>query len=470
MESIPVSSTLSPTHPLTHTLSPSALHYPSQCTQCYGAAADKCTACSINATSEEIFFKADGLDTCLADCGPGRFGDFFSRTCRACLPNCLTCTSASSCELCAPGSYLNRDGTCSTLTACTLGESYETLAPTNTSDRTCTAVTACAPNLEYISVEPTLISDQTCAACTKCDTSFQERKPNTCRGTLDAECVVIDRCIDEPCKNGGNCTNEGGRTFTCACAIGFCDDTCETAFVNGACPVEADAASSAASSTAAIGAGVGFAILLIVVLALAVVFVRRAHARSAPGEVSPMTLARFRKRRANAEEDEWELDRELLTFTERELGKGHFGRVVFAVLQNPSKGFTGREVAVKEAFGATEGTHQEREFVREMNLMKALAGKKEAGKDAPEPYPFVTGLVGVCTLNEPLLLVVEFADEGDLASYLRRRRPQRGGAASISQEQLVTFAAQCACGMDYLESHRVRLEREKGERGRCCKE
>jgi hypothetical protein len=207
---------------------------------------------------------------------------------------------------------------------------------------------------------------------------------------------------------------------------------------------------------------VGCVVIVLIVIAIAVILVRRSHRQARPGEVSAMTMARFRNRRAHAEPDEWEIDRELLIFTDRKLGSGHFGQVVFAALQDPMTGM-GREVAVKQIVNAIEGSKEEREFVQEMSLMKALAGRKEAGQPAPEPYPFVVGLLGVCTLNEPLLLVLDYADQGDLAHYLKDKRPKRGARATQADvKMLLTLAAQCACGMDFLERHRVRPGVEMG--------
>lgn len=406
-------------------------------------------------TSAEIFFKSDGSDSCVAECDQGEFGDFFSRTCKACQSNCLECTSARSCDRCATGFFLTQAGTCKKLTECTLGTSFETLAPTDTSDRVCSPTTVCAPNEEYATVPATLTSDRNCSTCRTCDTTFQVRRPGTCSGENDAECELIDRCFGNPCQNNGNCTNDGGRRFLCKCD-GFCGPSCEVAFVSGRCPTTVGGSTGSSNSAATLGAAVGCVVIVLIVIAIAVILVRRSHRKARPGEVSAMTMARFRNRRAHAEPDEWEIDRELLIFTDRKLGSGHFGQVVFAALQDPMTGM-GREVAVKQIVNADEGSKEEREFVKEMSLMKALAGSKEAGQPAPEPYPFVVGLLGVCTLNEPLLLVLDYADQGDLAHYLKDKRPKRGARTTQADvKMLLTFAAQCACGMDFLERHRVR--------------
>ena len=54
---------------------------------------------------------------------------------------------------------------------------------------------------------------------------------------------------------------------------------------------------------------------------------------------------------------------------------------------------------------------QEKDFLDEINLMKA------AGK-----HKNIVSLIGCCTKSSPNFLIVEFASQGDLLSYLRERR------------------------------------------------
>lgn len=415
---------------------------------------DECSSCNIVVETEKIYFKVSGQTTCAESCGDGFYGDIFSRTCRSCSTGCSQCTSASTCSVCASGSYLKPDSTCATLTSCVLGETYQTRAPTATSDRVCGNVKTCSA-LEYISTPATLTTDLQCSACTQCDPAFQEYQANTCRGTVDGVCVLIDRCRLNPCNNGGTCVNNTGYTFACECPSGYCGSTCNAALVNDVCPLSAASSSGSANRTAStLGAAIGGIAGLIILLAIAIILVRRSSKPRDPTVVSAVTIGRFRERRNKQEADEWELKRDLLVFS-RELGSGNFGVVRFALLKDPSDPNKGREVAVKEAIDAYEGSKQEREFVREMNMMKILAGAREAGKPAPPTYPYVVGLVGVCTLHDPLLLVVEYADQGDLRNYLRDRMPKRGRPAGLTVEELAIFSAQAACGMNFLASHRV---------------
>ena len=54
---------------------------------------------------------------------------------------------------------------------------------------------------------------------------------------------------------------------------------------------------------------------------------------------------------------------------------------------------------------------QRREFLEEIQLMKALGSHKN-----------IVNMVGCCTLEEPMFLLVEFVPYGDLLHYLRKRR------------------------------------------------
>ena len=60
---------------------------------------------------------------------------------------------------------------------------------------------------------------------------------------------------------------------------------------------------------------------------------------------------------------------------------------------------------------AMADSDQRREFLEEIQLMKALGSHKN-----------IVNMVGCCTLEEPMFLLVEFVPYGDLLHYLRKRR------------------------------------------------
>ena len=54
---------------------------------------------------------------------------------------------------------------------------------------------------------------------------------------------------------------------------------------------------------------------------------------------------------------------------------------------------------------------QRTEFLEEIQLMKAVGSHKN-----------IVNMVGCCTVEEPMFLLVEYVPYGDLLQYLRKRR------------------------------------------------
>lgn len=100
---------------------------------------------------------------------------------------CLECTAGVTFKA-AKG----QASSCGPVTRCTLGESYETKAPTTTSDRQCEPVTACDRDTEYETRVPTLLADRECDRLTVCvDGEFQALPPSS---TSDRECEPVTEC------------------------------------------------------------------------------------------------------------------------------------------------------------------------------------------------------------------------------------------------------------------------------------
>ena len=138
------------------------------------------------------------------------------------------------------------------------------------------------------------------------------------------------------------------------------------------------------------------------------------------------------------EDSEWEFPRELLQIGPN-LGEGAFGKVVqcFAhctalrddmlIMEgNMEKVMTGGQLVIAPA--VTEPTvvavkmlkegHTDADmidFVKEMEIMKMI------GK-----HVNIINLLGVCTqpAGQPLMVIVEFAEHGNLRDFLRERRPE----------------------------------------------
>ena len=79
----------------------------------------------------------------------------------------------------------------------------------------------------------------------------------------------------------------------------------------------------------------------------------------------------------------------------------------------------------------------------------------------------IINLVGCMTRDGPLYVIVEFARYGNLRDFLRARRPvstygsrilgmhQAEDIQQLTMRDLVSFAHQIACGMEYLASNQV---------------
>lgn len=143
---------------------------------------------------------------------------------------------------------------------------------------------------------------------------------------------------------------------------------------------------------------------------------------------------------------DWELPRSRLILGES-LGEGAFGKVVRAEVQGIKRPDLASTVAVKML---KEG-HTDSELmdlVSEMEMMKMIG-----------THINIINLLGCCTQDGPLYVVVEYAAHGNLRDYLRNNRPSSGYERAIGQEvdaitqkDLISFAFQVARGMEYLAS------------------
>lgn len=137
----------------------------------------------------------------------------------------------------------------------------------------------------------------------------------------------------------------------------------------------------------------------------------------------------------------------------KDLGQGHFGVVVQAEVEGIEDGIARSSVAVKVLKeGATNQARKE--FFKEATLMHAF------------DHPNILRLLGVCVDQEPLCMIFEFMELGDLNNFLRQNSPNRlassnpslnrcgqlggGGKACLSDQQLVCIAVDVASGLDYL--------------------
>lgn len=143
----------------------------------------------------------------------------------------------------------------------------------------------------------------------------------------------------------------------------------------------------------------------------------------------------------------WEFPRNHLKFGPN-LGEGAFGRVVLAEAYGLSKPQQREIVAVKMV---KEG-HTDADItslVREMEVMKMIGR-----------HINIINLLGCCSQDGPLYVIVEYAPHGNLKEFLQKNIAlaeynTMNTQHILTQKELNSFAYQVARGMEYLASRRV---------------
>ncbi|ELT91660.1 hypothetical protein CAPTEDRAFT_90852 [Capitella teleta] len=143
---------------------------------------------------------------------------------------------------------------------------------------------------------------------------------------------------------------------------------------------------------------------------------------------------------------QWEFPRDKLNLGKL-LGEGAFG----VVMQAEAQGGLGKSntVAVKMLKdGATD--KELADLVQELEVMKIIGRHRN-----------IINLLGCCTQDGPLYVIVEYAPHGNLRDFLRHRRPPTSSgyevpvddfARPISFKDLVSYGYQVAKGMEYFTS------------------
>ena len=94
---------------------------------------------------------------------------------------------------------------------------------------------------------------------------------------------------------------------------------------------------------------------------------------------------------------------------------------------------------------------------------KDLHAELDVLKLLPE-HPNVVGLLGCCTRNEPLMIIVEYCAHGDLQGFLRNSRgisesyykaTYHPNGQKMTSNMLLTFALHVAKGMSHLSAFKV---------------
>ncbi|XP_035256159.1 fibroblast growth factor receptor 2 isoform X5 [Anguilla anguilla] len=178
---------------------------------------------------------------------------------------------------------------------------------------------------------------------------------------------------------------------------------------------------------------------------------------------SSTPLVRITTRRSSTQEEaipeydlpqdpRWEYSRDRLTLG-KPLGEGCFGQVVMAEAVGIDKEKPKEAVTVAVKMLKDDATEKDlSDLVSEMEMMKIIGKHKN-----------IINLLGACTQDGPLYVIVEYASKGNLREYLRARRPPgmeySYDIARVSDEQLtfkdlVSCTYQVARGMEYLASQK----------------
>uniref|UniRef100_A0A8C6Q3J8 Fibroblast growth factor receptor n=1 Tax=Nothobranchius furzeri TaxID=105023 RepID=A0A8C6Q3J8_NOTFU len=146
----------------------------------------------------------------------------------------------------------------------------------------------------------------------------------------------------------------------------------------------------------------------------------------------------------------WELPRDKLVLG-KPLGEGCFGQVVMGEALGMDKEKPNRVTKVAVKMLKSDATEKDlSDLISEMEMMKIIGKHKN-----------IINLLGACTQDGPLYVIVEYASKGNLREYLRARRPpgmeycynpDQVPVENMSIKDLVSCAYQVARGMEYLAS------------------
>ncbi|XP_055371143.1 fibroblast growth factor receptor homolog 1-like isoform X2 [Condylostylus longicornis] len=158
----------------------------------------------------------------------------------------------------------------------------------------------------------------------------------------------------------------------------------------------------------------------------------------------------------------WEIPRNQLVL-DKLLGEGEFGRVRRGKLSGLSKSSNDLIVAVKMV-KESHGDADIASLVREMEVMKMIGN-----------HINIINLIGCCSQDGPLYVIVEYAPYGSLKDFLKSNRPKSQiqtqtfnnnettdlmlkekdeDRVHFTQKDLISFAFQIARGMEYLASRK----------------
>ncbi|XP_065219363.1 fibroblast growth factor receptor 1-like [Planococcus citri] len=136
-----------------------------------------------------------------------------------------------------------------------------------------------------------------------------------------------------------------------------------------------------------------------------------------------------------AVDERWEYPRQNLHIMHT-LGEGEFGKVVQAEASNILEQVSGITIVAVKMLKDNHTDSDMIDLVSEMEVLKLLGN-----------HPNILRLLGCCSQGGPLLVITEFAHNGNLKNFLQKYRHQSTKPTEIT---LLTYARQIAEGMTYM--------------------
>ena len=253
-------------------------------------------------------------------------------------------------------------------------------------------------------------------------------KPLYYHPTENTTQCVMNRCLDNlgGCGNNSLCTAIGDAA-SCSCNQGFV-----SASGNGSsCVLPVSSSSSSIAVIAGAGGGGGAALLIAIVVIVLFVRYKRQIQQLKPFDFSQMVESNTSGMVIGGERL---LPREIKRGNVKivaTLGKGNFGEVSKGLLAETA-GMPGYLVAVKVLHKTAEELANREALLAEASIMAQFSHRN------------VVRLLGVVTMGEPMLVVIEYCEHGSLDSYLQ--------ATQLEPVTLLKIAYNCASGLAYLSS------------------
>lgn len=131
------------------------------------------------------------------------------------------------------------------------------------------------------------------------------------------------------------------------------------------------------------------------------------------------------------------------------LGQGCFGQV-FKGEAESVPGMEGPTIVAIKTLKSTATEKDKKDLLNELAVMKMM-----------DAHPNVVQLLGCCTDDDPVYVILEYVNGGTLQDFLRKSRSEHhyknlhGASQTLSSSDLTSFAYQIAKGMEYLASKKL---------------